>query len=110
LLEKEDNNANSKKKMKIQYKLEKEADEFIKADVANRKYWDDCKEMLNQGKKVCILFCLVFSVLQIKKKHFLSVHFCRLFWIELKKHFHAFAVKKLFLNQLPQSALITFVK
>ncbi|XP_025424158.1 E3 ubiquitin-protein ligase UHRF1-like isoform X2 [Sipha flava] len=51
LLEKEDNNANSKKKMKIQYKLEKEADEFIKADVANRKYWDDCKEMLNQGKK-----------------------------------------------------------
>lgn len=52
---KEDDSAHSKKKIKIHYKLEKEAEEFIKADVANRKYWDDCKEMLNQGKKVCIL-------------------------------------------------------
>lgn len=52
MLDKEDDNNQTKKKLKIQYKLEKEADEFIKADVANKKYWDDCKELLNQGKKV----------------------------------------------------------
>lgn len=42
------------KKAKIQYELEKEAEKLIKADDANKKYWDDCKELLGKGKKVCI--------------------------------------------------------
>lgn len=42
------------KKPKIQYKLEKEAEKLISADIANKKYWDDCKEMLEKGKKVQI--------------------------------------------------------
>lgn len=40
------------KKVKIQYQLEKEAEKFITADDANKKYWDDCKELLGKGKKV----------------------------------------------------------
>lgn len=44
------------------YKLEKELDELIVADVANKKYWDNCKELLDKSKKVCIslssLMCL----------------------------------------------------
>lgn len=38
--------------MKIQYQLEKEAEKLIAADDANKKYWDDCKELLGKGKKV----------------------------------------------------------
>lgn len=40
------------KKVKIQYQLEKEAEKLIAADDANKKYWDDCKELLGKGKKV----------------------------------------------------------
>ncbi|XP_015367414.1 PREDICTED: E3 ubiquitin-protein ligase UHRF1-like [Diuraphis noxia] len=39
------------KKSKIRYELEKEAEALIKADIANKKYWDDCKELLEKGKK-----------------------------------------------------------
>ncbi|XP_050425724.1 E3 ubiquitin-protein ligase UHRF1-like [Adelges cooleyi] len=39
------------KKLKIQYELEEEATALISADTANKKYWDDCKEMLEKGKK-----------------------------------------------------------
>lgn len=46
---------NPEKKSKILYKLEKEAETLIKADVANKKYWEDCKEFLEKGKKVCVL-------------------------------------------------------
>lgn len=42
------------KKVKIQYELEKEAIKLIAADVANKKYWDDCKELLEKGKNVCL--------------------------------------------------------
>lgn len=42
------------KKVKIQYELEKEAAKLITADVANKKYWDDCKELLQKGKNVNI--------------------------------------------------------
>lgn len=45
------------KKIKLKYELEKKADQLIIADVANKKYWDDCKELLVEGKKVCILYC-----------------------------------------------------
>jgi len=37
------------------YKLEKEAETLITADVANAKYWEDCKEYLEKGKKVCAM-------------------------------------------------------
>lgn len=40
------------KKSKIWYELEKEAETLIKDDIANKKYWDDCKEFLEEGKKV----------------------------------------------------------
>jgi len=45
----------SKKKTKILYKLEKEAEKLITADIANQKYWKDCKEFLEKGKKVCTM-------------------------------------------------------
>lgn len=41
-----------KKKVKLQYQLEKEAEKLIIADDANKKYWDDCKKLLEKGKKV----------------------------------------------------------
>jgi len=37
----------------MHYKLEKEAETLIAADSANKKYWDDCKALLKDGKKVC---------------------------------------------------------
>lgn len=40
------------KKQKIQYELENNVEKLIKADVINQKYWNDCKEMLRDGKKV----------------------------------------------------------
>jgi len=40
------------KKAKMHYKLENEAEVLITADAANKKYWDDCKEFLEKGKKV----------------------------------------------------------
>lgn len=40
------------KKQKIQYELENNVEKLIKADVINQKYWNDCKEMLKDGKKV----------------------------------------------------------
>lgn len=43
---------NSGKKLKILYELNKKEESFIQADIANKKYWDDCKEMLKNGKKV----------------------------------------------------------
>lgn len=56
-IETENNNKCSiKKKIKINYELEKELEKLITADVANKKYWDDCKDLLDKGKKVCILF------------------------------------------------------
>ncbi|XP_025424054.1 E3 ubiquitin-protein ligase UHRF1-like [Sipha flava] len=42
---------NSGKKLKILYELNKIEKLFIDADIANKKYWDDCKEMLKNGKK-----------------------------------------------------------
>ncbi|XP_001945737.1 E3 ubiquitin-protein ligase UHRF1 isoform X1 [Acyrthosiphon pisum] len=42
---------NPEKKSKICYELEKEAETLITADVANTKYWEDCKEYLEKGKK-----------------------------------------------------------
>lgn len=42
----------SEKKLKIKYELEKEAAKLIASDSANKKYWDDCIEMLGNGKKV----------------------------------------------------------
>jgi len=46
---------NPDKKSKIMYELEKEAETLITADVANKKYWEDCKEYLQKGKKVCTM-------------------------------------------------------
>jgi len=37
----------------MHYKLESEAETLIAADSANKKYWDDCKTLLKNGKKVC---------------------------------------------------------
>uniref|UniRef100_A0A2S2PRQ6 RING-type E3 ubiquitin transferase n=1 Tax=Schizaphis graminum TaxID=13262 RepID=A0A2S2PRQ6_SCHGA len=51
LPKKKDEKKGSVKKPKIQYKLEKEGEEFIKADAANKKYWDDCKKLLKDGQK-----------------------------------------------------------
>lgn len=42
----------TEKKLKICYELEKEAEKLITADTANQKYWADCKEFLEKGKKV----------------------------------------------------------
>lgn len=42
----------SNKKLKLKYELEKEADQLINDDKTNKKYWDDCKELLEKGKKV----------------------------------------------------------
>lgn len=54
-IESENNNkASIKKKVKINYELEKELEKLITADVANKKYWNDCKDLLDKGKKVCI--------------------------------------------------------
>ncbi|XP_001944935.5 LOW QUALITY PROTEIN: E3 ubiquitin-protein ligase UHRF1 [Acyrthosiphon pisum] len=39
------------KKAKMHYKLENEAETLIAADAANKKYWDDCKALLKDGKK-----------------------------------------------------------
>ncbi|XP_022182071.1 E3 ubiquitin-protein ligase UHRF1-like, partial [Myzus persicae] len=39
------------KKVKMHYKLENDADALINADSSNKKYWDDCKELLKEGKK-----------------------------------------------------------
>ncbi|CAI6375138.1 unnamed protein product [Macrosiphum euphorbiae] len=39
------------KKAKMHYKLEKEAETLIAADSGNKKYWDDCKALLKDGKK-----------------------------------------------------------
>lgn len=41
------------KKAKMHYKLETVADALINADTGNKKYWDDCKTVLKEGKKVC---------------------------------------------------------
>lgn len=41
------------KKQKIQYELEDNVNKLIEADVLNQKYWNDCKELLKDGKKVC---------------------------------------------------------
>ncbi|KAE9529076.1 hypothetical protein AGLY_012030 [Aphis glycines] len=51
LPKRKDEEKGSKKKAKIQYKLEIVGEELIKADAANKKYWDYCKEMLKDGKK-----------------------------------------------------------
>lgn len=53
-LENVDDKNHTEKKVKIQYELEKEAEILIMADKANKKYWDDCKELLGKGKKVRI--------------------------------------------------------
>lgn len=41
------------KKAKTHYKLEIVADALINNDTSNKKYWDDCKTFLKEGKKVC---------------------------------------------------------
>lgn len=51
--------------MKIQYELEKEAEILIKDDVANTKYWNDCKEYLEKGKKVCFTLLWYSNILII---------------------------------------------
>lgn len=57
MLEKDDDDNNcANKKLKLCYKLEKEAAKLITADTMNKKYWDDCKELLEKGKKVCNLY------------------------------------------------------
>lgn len=59
-IETESRNKNKKlsaKKLKIKYELEKEAEKLISNDSINKKYWDDCIEMLGNGKKVRAL-CL----------------------------------------------------
>jgi len=60
LPKKKDEEKSSEKKAKMQYILEKEAEELIKADAANKKYWDDCKELLKDSKKVFIY--LIFNI------------------------------------------------
>jgi len=53
------------KKIKLMYKLEKETEKLIIADVINKKYWDDCKELLVKGQKVCIFIvfkCTLFFI------------------------------------------------
>ncbi|XP_050541918.1 E3 ubiquitin-protein ligase UHRF1-like [Daktulosphaira vitifoliae] len=47
----EDDKECPEKKVKIHYELEKEASKLIDADKLNKKYWDDCKEMMIKGKK-----------------------------------------------------------
>jgi len=56
LQKQKDENKDPPKKAKMEYKLEKEAEVFITADAANKKYWDDCKELLKNGKKVRAYF------------------------------------------------------
>lgn len=70
-LESEDNSQCPTKKVKIQYKLEKEAEKLIGADVANKKYWDDCKELLKNGKKVYIFIYNYLSYLMLFKQSFI---------------------------------------
>jgi len=62
LPKRKDEEKGSEKKAKMQYKLEKEAEELIKADAANKKYWDDCKELLKDSKKVNIYLILIFII------------------------------------------------
>lgn len=52
----EDANENTEKKLKIKYELEENAVTLITADTNNKKYWDDCMEYLEKGKKVFICF------------------------------------------------------
>lgn len=44
------------KKVKLFYEIESEGNKLIAADKVNKKYWDDCKNVLDQGKKVCFNF------------------------------------------------------
>lgn len=54
------------KKAKLHYKLENEAEVLIAADAANKIYWDDCKELLKDGKKVCNYLKKMFIILSKK--------------------------------------------
>lgn len=47
------------KMIKIRYDLETELKDLIAADVKNKNYWIDCKELLEKGKKVCIFLKLL---------------------------------------------------
>ncbi|XP_050422764.1 E3 ubiquitin-protein ligase UHRF1-like isoform X2 [Adelges cooleyi] len=47
----DDNKKRPEKKFKIKYELEEDVRKLILADDANKKYWDDCKETLEKGKK-----------------------------------------------------------
>lgn len=52
----EDTNESPEKKVKMKYELEKSTEKLITADKVNKMYWDDCMELLDKGKKVCIGF------------------------------------------------------
>jgi len=73
---------NPEKKLKIWYKLEKEAETLITADVANQKYWEDCKEFLEKGKKVCTLlyFWLSYSLRSTRNKVLPAAVICFSMW------------------------------
>lgn len=46
----------SVKRVKILYNLEKEVEQLINTDDINKKYWDDCKKLLEEGKNVGIIY------------------------------------------------------
>lgn len=48
-----DDHERPSKKVKLVYELEAKEIKLITADKANKKYWDDCKNVLDMGKKVC---------------------------------------------------------
>ncbi|VVC41491.1 Zinc finger, PHD-type,Zinc finger, RING-type,Zinc finger, FYVE/PHD-type,Ubiquitin-related [Cinara cedri] len=45
-------NESTEKKVKLLYELDQDVKKLIKADVVNKKYWDDCKESLDNGRKM----------------------------------------------------------
>lgn len=99
------------KKVKLLYEIETEGIKLITADKANKKYWDDCKNVLDKGKKVCTLIYFNFNLLcSYYTTCFINYYTIRRFWIELKKHSCVYVVKKLCLIQLQLSVPTTFVK
>lgn len=50
--QKKDNHERPSKKVKLLYELKAKEIKLITVDKANKKYWDDCKNVLDKGKKV----------------------------------------------------------
>lgn len=70
--------------MVTQYELDASVSKLINADSVNEKYWNDCKELLKSGKKVCNIFYITIKCV------LLATVIYRRFWMELNKFFNVY--------------------